>query len=192
MTEAAAVAFTVVPGPWGPVHVGVRSGAIVAVELMTPTDAFVAGLARRLGGPVLPFTEADAAARDLLEAARSELGEYLAGARRAFDLPLELAGLGEWDRAVLAGVATIPFGRVSSYGRVARMIGRPGAARAVGGAVGRNPIGILIPCHRVVAGDGSLGGYGGDWYGTREELLAIKRELLEREGTRLPAGEFVG
>jgi methylated-DNA-[protein]-cysteine S-methyltransferase len=67
------------------------------------------------------------------------------------------------------------------------MIGRRGAARAAGGAVGRNPIALLVPCHRVIAGDGSLGGYGGDWYGTREQSLAIKRELLEREGVALPA-----
>ena len=71
---------------------------------------------------------------------------------------------------------------MTSYGRLARTIGRRGAARAVGGAVGRNPIGLAIPCHRVIAGDGSIGGYGGDWFGSREELLAIKRELLAREG----------
>jgi methylated-DNA-[protein]-cysteine S-methyltransferase len=76
---------------------------------------------------------------------------------------------------------------VTSYGRVARRIGRPGAARAVGGAVGRNPIGIVIPCHRVVAGDGSIGGYGGDWWGSREALLEVKRELLRLEGVDLPA-----
>jgi methylated-DNA-[protein]-cysteine S-methyltransferase len=76
---------------------------------------------------------------------------------------------------------------VTSYGRVARRIGRAGAARAVGGAVGRNPIGLLIPCHRVIAGDGSLGGYGGAWFGTREALLEVKRTLLELEGVALPA-----
>jgi methylated-DNA-[protein]-cysteine S-methyltransferase len=81
----------------------------------------------------------------------------------------------------------VPYGQVTSYGRLAREIGRPGAARAVGGAVGRNPIGLAIPCHRVIAADGSLGGYGGDWWGTREQLLEIKRELLEREGVTLPA-----
>ncbi len=68
----------------------------------------------------------------------------------------------------------------------------PGAARASGGAVGRNPIGLAIPCHRVIAGDGSIGGYGGDWYGGRQRLLEIKRDLLEREGVTIPATEFVG
>ena len=65
--------------------------------------------------------------------------------REPFDLPLDLSGLSAWDRAVLDGVRRIPWGRTESYGGVARMIGRPGAARAVGGAVGRNPIGVIIP-----------------------------------------------
>jgi len=69
---------------------------------------------------------------------------------------------------------------------VARQIDRPGAARAVGGAVGRSPIGIVIPCHRVIAGDGTLGGYGGDWYGSRERLLELKQELLAMEGVDIP------
>jgi methylated-DNA-[protein]-cysteine S-methyltransferase len=61
----------------------------------------------------------------------------------------------------------------------------------VGGAIGRNPIGLAIPCHRVVAGDGSIGGYGGDWYGSREALLEIKRELLAIEGIRLPVTDLL-
>ena len=90
-----------------------------------------------------------------------------------------------WDRLVLDGVRGIAPGRVAGYGQVARSVGRPGAARAVGGAVGRNPIGILIPCHRVIAGDGTIGGYGGDWFGSRDERLAIKRALLRLEGVVL-------
>jgi len=81
---------------------------------------------------------------------------------------------------------------VTSYGRLAGLVGSRGAARAAGGAVGRNPIGLLIPCHRVIAGDGSIGGYGGAWWGGRDQLLAIKRELLAREGVALPATAFVG
>jgi len=76
----------------------------------------------------------------------------------------------------------VPWGSVTSYGRIARTVDRPGAARAVGGAVGRSPIGIVIPCHRVIAADGTLGGYGGDWYGSRALHLAVKRELLALEG----------
>ena len=81
---------------------------------------------------------------------------------------------------------TIPRGATASYGEIARRIGRPGAARAVGGAVGRNPIGLLIPCHRVIAGDGTLGGYGGSWFGSHEELLGLKERLLELEGVEPP------
>jgi methylated-DNA-[protein]-cysteine S-methyltransferase len=102
-------------------------------------------------------------------------------------LPLDLADRGEWDRNVLAGVRTLGWGEVTSYGRLARSIGRRGAARAVGGSVGRNPIGLAIPCHRVIAGDGTIGGYGGDWFGSRDTLLSIKRELLAREGVSLPS-----
>jgi O-6-methylguanine DNA methyltransferase len=188
--------YAVAPGPWGPIHLAVRAEAIVALELMTPTPSFVASLERRLRAPV--FAAGDPSAippsptRELLERAEAELAEYLGGIPRSFDLPIELVGLSDWDRSVLEGVRRIPYGSVTSYGRLARLIGRPGAARAVGGAVGRNPIGIAIPCHRVIAGDGSLGGYGGDWYGTREELLAIKRGLLGIEGTTIPARVFVG
>ena len=109
-----------------------------------------------------------------------------ASPHRSRALPLGLADRGSWDRTVLAGVRTLGWGEVTSYGRLARSIGRRGAARAVGGAVGRNPIGLAIPCHRVIAGDGTIGGYGGDWFGSRDDLLAIKRELLAREGVTLP------
>ena len=83
---------------------------------------------------------------------------------------------------MLGAVRGIPPGVTASYGEVARMIGRTGAARAVGGAVGRNPLGLVIPCHRVIAGDGSLGGYGGGWWGGKATGLELKRELLAREG----------
>ena len=76
----------------------------------------------------------------------------------------------------------IPWGATASYGEIARRVGAPRAARAVGGAVGRNPISLLIPCHRVIAADGTIGGYGSDGWGSREERLALKRALLLREG----------
>ena len=210
-------AYAVLPGPWGPIHAAaqeiasgctpeIASGAreatgvsddhdraaIVALELMTPTGAFIASLERRSRGPVVPAAEGPATVRRLLVRARREVEAYLAGTRRSFDLPIDLVGLSEWDRLILDGVRRIPYGSVTSYGRLAQLVGRPGAARAVGGAVGRNPIGLVIPCHRVIAGDGSLGGYGGDWFGTREELLQIKRDLLDRERIELPAVAFVG
>ena len=115
-----------------------------------------------------------------------------AGSSDLAELPIDLRVGSAWDRRVLEGVRSVPRGSVTSYGRLARLVGSPGAARAAGGAVGRNPLGLVIPCHRVIAGDGSIGGYGGDWWGGRERLLAIKRELLELEGVRLPATSFVG
>lgn len=189
--------YLVLPGPWGPIHVAAAARAdgppaIVALELLTPTESFVASLEGRLRIPVVPAAEADLDIAGLLARARSELESYLRGERPAFSLPIDLVGLSDWDRRVLAGVASIPYGTVTSYGRLARLIGKPGAARAVGGAVGRNPVGVLIPCHRVVAGDGSLGGYGGDWWGSREQLLGVKRGLLGIEAVGIPASSFFG
>src|SRR5436190_19386619 len=125
--------------------------------------------------------------------ARDAIDALLAGEpNEASAIPVDLGDRPGWDRLVLDGVRAIPPGMTAGYGEVARRIGRPGAARAVGGAVGRNPIGLLIPCHRVIAGDGGIGGYGGDWWGTRDQLLAVKRALLAHEGVRLPARAFVG
>lgn len=183
-------AFVVLPAPWGPIHVAASDHAIVALELHTETARFVGGLEVRLRAEVEPGPSRGAR-RDLLDRAASELEAYFEGDRRTFDLPLDLEESSDWDRAVLQGVGGIPWGRVTSYGRLARRLGRTGAARAVGGAVGRNPIGLLIPCHRVIAGDGTLGGYGGDWWGTREAMLGVKRTLLELEGVQLPTGHFL-
>lgn len=177
--------YALVAAPWGPIHVAADGGTLVALEVLTPTDAFVARLERRFRSPV----ESAHAGRTAtpLDLAIDQVERYLRGDRRTFDLPVRLDDRPAWDRAVLGGVREIGWGSVSSYGGVARLIGRPGAARAVGGAVGRNPIGLVIPCHRVIAGDGTIGGYGGAWYGTREQLLAVKRTLLEIEGVTLPA-----
>jgi methylated-DNA-[protein]-cysteine S-methyltransferase len=100
-------------------------------------------------------------------------------------LPVDLGDRPAWDQLVLGAVRGIAAGTTASYGEIARRIGRAGAARAVGGAVGRNPIGLVIPCHRVIAGDGSLGGYGGGWWGGRQAGLELKRELLAREGVNI-------
>lgn len=178
--------YAVVEAPWGPIHVAATREAVVEVSQLVSTDGFLAGLAGRFGQVARPArATADGAGRRA-EAAAEQLAEYLAGRRRSFDLPTDLRRRPPWDRAVLAGVAEVPWGEATSYGRVARRIGWAGAARAVGGAVGRNPIGIVIPCHRVIAGDGSIGGYGGDWWGSRETLLEVKRELLRLEGITLP------
>ncbi len=160
----------------------------MGLELRTTGEAFAASVAARTRRPVLLAADpaAPAGARARLEALERQVAEHVAGARDAFDLPVVLEGVSDWDRRVLEGVRTIPYGSTASYGEVARRIGAPGAARAVGGAVGRNPVGLIIPCHRVVAGDGSLGGYGGSWFGSREELLELKERLLGIEGVDPP------
>ena len=104
------------------------------------------------------------------------------------DLPVDIADRPAWDRLVLEAVRAIPRGHTAGYGEVARRIGRPGAARAVGGAVGRNPVGLLIPCHRVIAGDGTLGGYGAAAWGGREAALDLKQALLALEGVHVARG----
>jgi methylated-DNA-[protein]-cysteine S-methyltransferase len=113
----------------------------------------------------------------LPEAAR-QLRGYTAGLRTAFDLPLRPAFGGPFERRVWALVAQIPFGATTSYGELAARLGAPGAARAVGAANGRNPLPIVVPCHRVVGARGALTGYAGG--------LDHKRTLLAHEGA-LPA-----
>jgi len=171
-----------VAAPWGPIHVAACSGAVLGIAVLAAREPFVTDVARRTG-------------RDLSADRRNPLLERVVAAVRAFlagdpsqlqMLPLDLADRGPWDRNVLGGVRTLRWGEVTSYGRLAASIGRRGAARAVGGAVGRNPIGLAIPCHRVIAGDGTIGGYGGDLFGSRDELLDIKRELLSMEGVTVP------
>jgi methylated-DNA-[protein]-cysteine S-methyltransferase len=105
-------------------------------------------------------------------AARGQLEEYFAGERRAFDLPLRLDGT-SFQRLVWQALREIPYGETWSYGQLARHVGRPSAARAVGLANGRNPISIIVPCHRVIGSDRSLTGYGGG--------LERKRRLLDLE-----------
>lgn len=87
-----------------------------------------------------------------------QLGEYFAGRRTAFDLPLAAKGT-EFQRSVWQALTRIPYGSTAGYGELAEMLGRPGAARAVGAANGKNPISIIVPCHRVIGADGSLTGY---------------------------------
>ncbi len=103
-----------------------------------------------------------------------EIQEYFRGTRRELsDIPVDLSEATDFERRVYEATRCIPFGKVATYGQIAKAIGRPRAQRAVGNALGKNPIGIVIPCHRVVASD-SLGGYTGG--------LNHKKELLRLEG----------
>lgn len=109
----------------------------------------------------------------LLERAFQQLEEYFAGKRKQFDLPLSLRGT-EFQRQVWAALRDIPYGETRSYGQIAQAVGRPKAVRAVGMANHRNPISIIVPCHRVVGADGSLTGYGGGLE-NKKFLLALER-----------------
>jgi methylated-DNA-[protein]-cysteine S-methyltransferase len=108
----------------------------------------------------------------VLKETASQLEEYFAGERIEFDLPMELDGTA-FQREVWTELTRIPYGKTISYGELARRVGRPNGPRAVGQANGRNPIAIIVPCHRVLASNG-IGGYGGG--------LKVKRALLELEG----------
>ena len=109
-----------------------------------------------------------------LDDVRRELDEYFEGHRREFDLPIDWALTGDFTRRVLQATAAIPFGKVTTYGAVAAEAGNPKASRAVGSACARNPIPIVVPCHRVLPGSGGIGNYGGG--------PERKRALLELEG----------
>ena len=108
---------------------------------------------------------------------RDQLDQYFAGERHEFEVQLDLAGRG-FERSVWEALLDIPYGETASYGEIARRIGAPSAARAVGLANGRNPVAVIVPCHRVIGADGSLTGYGGG--------LERKRFLLELEAGVLP------
>jgi len=108
-----------------------------------------------------------------LRACATQLAEYFAGKRTTFDLPLAPVG-SEFQQRVWREIARVPYGRTISYGELARRAGAPGQARAAGAATGRNPLGVVVPCHRILGADGSLTGYAGG--------LERKRGLLELEG----------
>jgi methylated-DNA-[protein]-cysteine S-methyltransferase len=174
----------VVAGPWGPLHLAATERGIVAAESMTTDEAFRATVARRLRGPV---ADEDAIPtgdprRTLLDAASAAIADLTAGHAPHDVVPVDLDDRPRWDQAVLAAVREIGWGETASYGQIARMIGSPRASRAVGGALGRNPVTLLVPCHRIIAADGTIGGYGGDGWGSRLDALERKRALLGREG----------
>ena len=115
----------------------------------------------------------------LLEAAR-QLAEFFSGKRKTFDLPLDINGGTLFQQSVWRALLKIPYGTTTSYGSISRQIDNPAAVRAVGSAVGRNPLSLIVPCHRVLGGDGSLTGYAGG--------LHRKTALLELEGAAFQAG----
>lgn len=152
-------AYTVIDSPVGPLTLAGTDGFLTALY-MEP---------QRHRPPPESFGEPD---REPFTEVIRQLDEYFAGGRTEFDLPLRPAGT-PFQRTVWAALREIPYGETISYGQLADRIGKPTASRAVGLANGKNPIGIIVPCHRVVGANGSLTGYGGG--------LERKRHLLDFE-----------
>lgn len=150
-------ATLIVPSPFGPLTVIEEDGALVALDWQG-------------GGACRPPTS-------LLATAADQLAAYFAGDRKDFDLPVAPRGSAH-DRAVWRAMCAIPWGETRTYGEVARGIGS--SPRAVGGACGANPLPIIVPCHRILAAGGRLGGYSGAGGGaTKRALLALERHPVQ-------------
>jgi methylated-DNA-[protein]-cysteine S-methyltransferase len=165
------VAYDFADTPLGQLLLATSRRGLCRISFDPEPDREIETLARGFGARVLRSPRP-------LESARRELDEYFEGRRHVFDLPVDLEQAPAFQRTVLDELVRVPFGNVETYGGLAARIGRPRAARAVGGALNRNPVPIVVPCHRVVGASGSLTGYGGG--------LERKRALLGLEGAILP------
>ena len=143
------------------------------LELASDGESVVSLSIERAGS--LPLEEFPERPNPVLVEAVKQLGEYFAGTRHDFDVPVRLAGT-EFQRAVWEQLSALGWGEVASYGSVGLATGRPTAGRAVGGAVGANPIPIIVPCHRILAGNGKITGYSGG------NGIPTKAWLLDHEG----------
>ena len=164
------VAYDVVGSPVGDLLVGVSPRGVCRISFDARPEEHLDRLARTFGVRVLR-------ASGPLDEVRRQLDEYFDGRRTAFDLPTDLAALPDFYRCVLTELARVPYGDVTTYGTLAARAGRPRAARAVGTVMNRNPLPIVLPCHRVVGSTGKLVGYAGG--------LERKERLLRLEGARL-------
>ena len=179
------VVIATLDGGGAPFLVAATNMGIVAAGWETDESAFASELTARLRMPTLALTEAapDDPAVTVLKAAIPTIEALLQG--RPADgvaISIDLDDRPAFDQRVLGEVRRVGWGETASYGDIAKRLGMPRAARAVGGALGRNPISLLIPCHRIIAGDGTLGGYGGTGWVDRDRQLSRKEALLLREG----------
>ncbi|HET9242514.1 MAG TPA: methylated-DNA--[protein]-cysteine S-methyltransferase [Gaiella sp.] len=163
-------AYDVIDTELGPLLAAVTDRGLARISYDPEPDRELDRLARVAGPRVLRAPRA-------LDETRRELDEYLAGRRRTFDLELDLRGQAPFAISVLGELAKVPYGRTATSGELATRAGSPRAARAVGMVMNRNPVPIVLPCHRIVGSSGSLVGYGGG--------LERKEKLLRLEGAIL-------
>ena len=176
-------------GDGAPFRVAATGRGLAAAGWEPDEDAFRAEVAKRFSAPILRLADVspDEPAAIVLREALPVIEALVRGAPVAdVTLAVDLSDRPAWDQRVLAEVRQVGPGTTASYGDIARRVGAPRAARAVGGALGRNPISLVIPCHRIIAGDGTLGGYGGTGWVDRDRQLSRKEALLLREGVAVP------
>lgn len=161
-TTTTGVNYRLIDTPIGRLQLAATRDALIALAFENQQTA----------APPAP-AQADPDASSILQEAEKQLLAYFSGRRRAFDLPLQAQGT-PFQRSVWAALREIPYGEVRSYGQIASALGRDKAVRAVGAANGRNPIPIIVPCHRVIGSNGKLTGFAGG--------LEAKRQLLALEG----------
>jgi methylated-DNA-[protein]-cysteine S-methyltransferase len=184
-----AAVIATLDGGGAPFRVAATDRGIVGAAWETDEAAFAVELGARLRMPTVALADAepDDPAAAVLRAAIPTIEALLHG--RPADgtaLSIDLGDRPAFDQRVLGEVRRVGWGQTASYGDIARRVGIPRAARAVGGALGRNPISLLIPCHRIIAGDGTLGGYGGTGWVDRDRQRSRKEALLLREGVTVP------
>jgi methylated-DNA-[protein]-cysteine S-methyltransferase len=159
--------YTKMTAPIGDLFVAATDKGLVRISFMSNEPGFVSELRMRLNRDVVESLEK-------VSGVVQQLHEYFAGKRSRFSVAIDWSLVTPFQRRVLEAAIAVPAGHVASYGELARRIGQPGASRAVGNALGRNPVPIVIPCHRIVREGGGLGGYTGG--------LHIKKKLLQIEG----------
>ena len=164
------VGFDIVDSPIGPLLVAATGRGLCRVWFEPDPEQQLDSLARAFGPRVLR-------SHTTVAGAERQLDEYFAGRRESFELEVDLRATAPFARTVLEELARVPYGQTTTYGTLAARVGAPRAARAVGTVMNRNPIPIVLPCHRVLGANGSLTGYAGG--------LALKERLLRLEGAML-------